>query len=227
MGERHTVTVDGDDVVAVHHPAKTDRWFVCSHGFVSDKEGSYESRCERAVAEGYHGVRFDHRGCGESDRSFGEQTLETRVADLRAVLSYFDPAECVLFGSSFGGFVALHAAVDDPRVVAVAVRAPVTDTSPFEAYRSSLTEEFQNALETYPFERIERGLSVPVAIFHGRTDETVPLEDSLAAVGRLSTDALVQVYAGEGHRFSRRAENRMCDQLFGWVNAVDGHATDR
>ena len=134
MTTRHEISVEGETVVAVHHEAEGDRWLLFCHGFISDKSGSYESRCERAVAEGYNAVRFDFRGCGVSSRSFGGQTLSTRIADLRAVLSYFDPGELVLFGSSFGGKVALHvgAATD---VEAIAVRAPVTYTRAFEQYR--------------------------------------------------------------------------------------------
>jgi pimeloyl-ACP methyl ester carboxylesterase len=218
---RHTLSVDGEDLVAVHHAAESDRWLVFAHGFVSDKSGSYEGRCERAVAEGFHGVRFDHRGCGESDRAFGEHTLETRLADLRAVLDYFDPPRCVLFGSSFGGKVVLHGALGDERVAAVATRAPVTDPGPLDAYRSRWPEAFAAAFEANPFEAVERNLAVPVAIFHGRADDTVPVADSLDAAGALGPDTLCQLYADEGHSFSRAAEARMRDQLFDWLATIE------
>ena len=219
MPERHTIDVDGDDLVAVHHPAAGDRWLVFSHGFASDKSGSYEGRCERAVAEGYDAVRFDHRGCGESDRAFDEQSLETRLADLRAVLERFEPSACVLFGSSFGGAVALHGALEAP-VEAVAVRAPVTDTRVFDGYRDELPPAFFAALDRHPFERVADDLSVPVLLFHGRADGSVPLSDSLDAAGALSTDVSLEVYADEGHRFSRSAEARMRDRLFEWLNSL-------
>lgn len=219
MPTRHQISVDGETVVAVHHEGATDRWVICSHGFVSDKSGSYEGRCERATEEGLQAVRFDHRGCGESDRSFGEQDFETRLADLQAVIKHFDPSECVLFGSSFGGKVAFHAAIADSRVIGVAARAPVTRTEPFEAYRS-LSESFFTALSRHPFERVEQELDVPVAIFHGREDETVPLDGTLDAVAEVDTDVLCEVYAGEGHRFSRDTEVRMRDRLFAWIDGL-------
>ena len=229
MTTRHEISVEGETVVAVHHEADSDRWFVCCHGFVSDKGGSYASRCERAVAEGYNAVRFDFRGCGESSRSFGGQTLSSRIADLRAVLSYFDPGELVLFGSSFGGKVALHVGTAAD-VAAIAVRAPVTYTRAFERYRSppeqtddlvvGIEPAFFDDLDSYPFESVAADISAPVAVFHGREDESVPVGDSLEAAGALSVDTALELYEGEGHRFSRAAEARMRDRLFGWLDSL-------
>jgi pimeloyl-ACP methyl ester carboxylesterase len=116
--ERHRIPVaDGESVVAVHHGAPSGRWFVCCHGFRSDKSGSYEGRCRRAVDEGYNAVRFDFRGYGESDGTFLGQTTGDKLDDLAAVVGHFDPDSCVLFGSSFGGRIAFHAATSHDRVV--------------------------------------------------------------------------------------------------------------
>ncbi|MFB6205443.1 MAG: alpha/beta hydrolase family protein [Haloglomus sp.] len=273
--ERHTVPVtEGESVVAVHHPRPgSDRWFVCCHGFVSDKSGSYEGRCARAVAEGYHAVRFDFRGCGESDGDFVDTTLSSRIADLRAVLEHFDPESVVLFGSSFGGKTALHAAVGDGpgsdsggdgagshndsggdspssdsggdspssdgtrdgRLLAVAARAPVTYGRAFESLREAVhergrveyapgypvDERFVDDFAGYDFADVTARLDVPVAVFHGRDDSSVPLQDSLDAVGALSTDAALWAVADEGHRFSRAAEDRMRDALFDWLARLD------
>lgn len=223
MATRHEIPVGDETVAAVHHDADSERWLVCCHGFLSDKSGSYESRCERAVEEGYNGVRFDFRGCGESDRSFGGQTLSTRIADLRAVLSYFDPASTVLFGSSFGGKVAFHvgatAAVD-----AIAVRAPVTYNRAFDRYRPTTTEpivgieaSFFDDLDSYPFEQAAAAITAPVALFHGRADDSVPVEDSIEAVDALAGDCLLELFADDGHRFGRDTEARMRDRLFAWL----------
>jgi len=233
MQERHEISVDGERVVAVHHDAPTDEWLVFCHGFQSDKSGSYESRCERAVEEGYNGVRFDFRGCGESDREFHEQTLSSRIADLRAVVEYFDPGSYGIFGSSFGGKVAFHAADE---AEAVAARAPVTSNEVFDDLRAAVTggsaeggaevppgdwTGFFDDLDRYPFAEAVTDVSVPVAIFHGRGDDTVPVSDSIAATGELDGDVFLQIYGGEGHRFSREAEARLQDQLFDWLSSLD------
>ena len=221
VSERHTVTVDGERVVAVaHHPdiaREPETWLLFAHGLVSDKTGSYEGRCVRAATEGYHAVRFDHRGCGESDRSFGETTVETRLADLGAVLERFDPPRCVLFGSSFGGKVALHTALEWPSVAAVATRAPVTDVGALDGYEGLADEKFVAALERHPFERVVAELAVPLFVAHGRADEVVPVEGSLEAARALDVDVACRLFAGEGHSFSRSAETRLRGALFDWL----------
>lgn len=231
---RFEAAVDGETVAGVHHEAAGDRWLVFCHGFLSDKSGSYEERCERAVDAGYDAVRFDFRGCGESDGRFRDQTLSDKLADLRAVVAAIDPASYALFGSSFGGKVALHAAATDDRVAAVTTRAPVTYNRVFNDYRDrtrsdgvlkfddgrAIDDDFFDDFETYEFEKAARTLDVPVAIFHGRADESVPVADSFDAASTLETDVLVEAFAGEGHRFSERAEDRLRDALFAWLGRV-------
>ena len=232
MSTSHTVTLaNGQEIAAVHHPHPSDEWFVCCHGFVSDKTGSYERRCERAVEEGYNAVRFDFRGCGESDGAFVEQALGSRIEDLRAVLDHFDADASVRFGSSFGAKTAFHAAVDDDRVRAVAGRAPVTDNRAFDDTRAVVERdgEFQYDtghvvdhrffadLDRYSFDRVTEALDIPVALFHGRADDAVSLADSLDATAAFETDVLLQTFRGEGHRFSEAAERRMRQQLFDWL----------
>lgn len=225
---------DGEHVAAVYHEGEGDRWIVFCHGFISDKSGSYEGRCRRAVREGYDAVRFDFRGCGDSDGLFVEQSLGSKLADLAAVLDHFDPSSLVLFGSSFGGKVAFHAAVSDPRVEAVATRAPVTFNRSFDERRQiverngayqvapgyEIDQRFFEEFDRYSFDDIVEGLDVPVAIFHGADDNSVPIEDSFTATERLDTDVLCQKYCDEGHRFSRQGEDRMREQLFGWLDSL-------
>lgn len=232
MADSHAITVaDGEEVAAVHHPAGSDDWLVCCHGFTSDKSGTYEVLCERAVEAGYDAVRFDFRGCGESDGAFVDATLSARIADLRAILDHFDPPRVALYGSSFGCKVAVHAAVDDDRVTALAGRAPVTYDRPFDAPRRVVAEEgehrydeekaiddrFFDDLDDYRFADAAAAVDFPVALFHGRDDETVDVADSLEAAGELDTDVLVQLYEGEGHRFTEAAFDRMQVQLFDWL----------
>lgn len=231
MSDSHSIPVDGESVAVEHHRADGDRWLVFCHGFLSDKSGSYEARCERAVEEGYDAVRFDFRGSGDSDRAFVETTLSTRLADLRAVVDHFDPSSYALFGSSFGGKVALHAATDD-RVEAVATRAPVTYNRAFDDYRAAVAESgelridddhaidgrFFDDFEQYPFADASDVIDVPVAMFHGASDTSVPIADTFEAAATLDTDVMVSKFAGEGHRFSAAAERRLLDRLFAWLS---------
>lgn len=224
MPTRHTVPVDGDEIASVHHESDGDGWIFFSHGFVSDKSG-YDKRCEYAAEEGYDAVRFDHRGCGESSLTFAEQRLSTRIQDIVAVVGYFGPSSYVLFGSSFGGKVVFHAAAEYlDAVEAVVVRAPVTYNEPMERYRNDaadcVAEAFFEDLSGYGFSEVKDSLRAPVAFFHGRDDDVVPVEGSFEAAAEVDADAVVEAYAGESHRFSHEAEERLRNRAFRWLSTV-------
>lgn len=239
MPTTHTIPTErGAKLAAVHHAPETpstDAWLVFCHGFVSDKSGSYEARCRRAVEEGYHAVRFDFRGCGDSDGAFVDQTLRSKIADLRAVLAYFDAPAYVLVGSSFGAKTAFHAAVASDRPIrALAGRAPLTYNRAFDDKRAvveeagtfvyetghAIDERFFTDFEQYSFGDVTAELAVPVALFHGARDDAVALQDSLDATGAFGVDVLCQVFAEEGHRFSHAAEEQFRQQLFDWLAVV-------
>lgn len=238
MPERHRIQISRDEsIAAVHHGAPSNNWLVFCHGFLSDKSGSYERRALRAVEEGFNAVRFDFRGCGESDGTFADQPLGAKLDDLAAVVDYFDPASLVCFGSSFGGKVAFHAAARN-RVepVAIATRAPVTANAAFDEYRSvvhgegvcrfdddrAIDRRFFEDLADHPFDEVLDEIDeVPVAIFHGRADESVPIDHSVDAARKLESDVALEAYAGEGHVFSPDADERVLDRLFGWLASLD------
>ena len=222
-----------EDVAAVHHEAESDRWIFFCHGFGSNKEGSYESRAEKAVEEGFNAVRFDFRGNGESDGDFIDQSLSSKIRDIEAVIDYFEPDSYIVFGSSFGGKVALHfTAENDPE--AVIGRAPVTYNSIMDKYRSvveekgefthhegaTIDEGFYEDLDTYSFEECAGKIDVPVFIFHGAADSTVHIENSVEALGELETDVFLQKFEGEKHSFSVKAEQKMQETLFNCLKNI-------
>lgn len=236
MGTEHAVSIDGETIAAVHHPADIDRWLVFCHGFLSDKTGSYEARAERAVAEGYNAVRFDFRGSGDSDGAFVDATLTSRIDDLVAVLDRFDPSSYALFGSSFGALVAFHATAGRDRVdpVAIVARSPVTYGRAFDPYRRTVETEgilryddgraidprFFEDFDTYRFDDVTATLSIPTVIAHGGSDGSVPIADSFEAAAALDTDVALLKFADEGHRFSAAAERRLRDRAFDWLGDV-------
>lgn len=232
MTERHRIPVTaGEDLIAVVH-GSGDEWIVFSHGLVSDKEGSYEGRCEEAAARGYAAVRFDHRGCGESDGRFERSSLGERVRDLEAVLDALVPDRPVLAGSSFGGAVCLAVAAKRDSVSAVATRAPVTDLSRLAALEgadgtATLGEEYSlgpawfEDLQRHDLEETLRAVDCPVMIVHGAEDASVPFSDSVAALEALEGDVVLERLTEEGHRFSRAGEAYLRTRLFDWLAAIE------
>lgn len=235
MPDKHFIEVENnEEVAAVHHEADSDRWIFFCHGFGSDKEGSYERRCERSVEEGWNAVRFDFRGNNESGGEFIEQTLSKKIKDLKAVIDFFDPDSCVLFGMSFGGRVVYHHALEDDRVEAVIGKSPVTYNEIMEKFRAVVEEQgeythfgdktidmrFVEDLEDYSFEEVTEELAVPTILFHGRDDTTVHPRFALKAAENFQTDTALHLFKGEEHKMTDEGNEKLLDHMFNWLESL-------
>jgi uncharacterized protein len=95
------------------------------HGFGSNKDSAMVRAVTRLFTNlGYVALRFDMRGCGESEGERGrviclEQVADTSSAfDFLATTNYVDPERIAVFGHSFGAAVAVYAAGTDERIAA-------------------------------------------------------------------------------------------------------------
>ncbi len=232
---KHFITVENNEKVsAVHHKSDSDRWIFFCHGFGSDKEGSYERRCSKAVENGWNAVRFDFRGNNESDGEFIDQGLSSRIKDLESVIDYFDPEKCVLFGMSFGGKVVFHHAVEDKRVKAVIGKSPVTYNEIMDKFRSvieqkgeythfgdkTIDERFIEDLDKYSFEKVTGTLDIPAAFYHGRADSTVHPEYTWKAARELECSTCVEMFEAEKHKMSEEADIKILDSMFHWLRQI-------
>jgi dipeptidyl aminopeptidase/acylaminoacyl peptidase len=99
--------------------------FLVLHGFGSNKDGGGMVAIARMLAElGYAALRFDMRGCGESEGERGRVICLEQVEDTRNALSFLatrpevDPKRIGVTGQSFGAAVAVYSAGAEPRVAA-------------------------------------------------------------------------------------------------------------
>ena len=107
-------------------PGERRAAFLVLHGFGSNKTSSNTMQPTKVLGElGYVVLRFDMRGCGESEGEFGRVICLEQVEDTRSALTFLakhpavDPARIGVIGSSFGGAVAVYAGGVDERVAAV------------------------------------------------------------------------------------------------------------
>jgi pimeloyl-ACP methyl ester carboxylesterase len=91
--------------------------FLVLHGFGSNKSSpSCLAPCELLASMGYVAMRFDMRGCGESEGEFGRIICLEQVEDTKAAHAYLaarpevDAARIGALGSSFGAAVAVYTA---------------------------------------------------------------------------------------------------------------------
>ena len=97
--------------------------FIVLHGFGSTRNaGNVVTPCAMLNKLGYVTLRFDMRGCGESEGERGRLICLEQVTDTRNALTMLqgnanvDPARIGVMGSSFGAAVAVYTAGVDKRV---------------------------------------------------------------------------------------------------------------
>ncbi len=100
--------------------------FIVLHGFGSNKNAGNVVDPARMLCDwGYITLRFDMRGCGDSEGPFGHIICLEQVEDTQRALDYLlerpeiADGRVALIGSSFGAAVALYTAGVDARVSAV------------------------------------------------------------------------------------------------------------
>ena len=111
-----------DDV----RPGERRAAFMVLHGFGSNKSSSNTMEPTQILSSlGYVVLRFDMRGCGESEGERGNLICLEQVEDTSSALTFLakhpavDPDRIAVVGSSFGGAVAVYTGGVDPRVAAV------------------------------------------------------------------------------------------------------------
>jgi uncharacterized protein len=100
--------------------------FLVLHGFGSNMSaGNVVDTCNMLGELGYATLRFDMRGCGESEGERGRLICLEQVSDTRSALAFLqrqpsiDPGRIGVIGSSFGAAVGLYTAGVDKRLAAV------------------------------------------------------------------------------------------------------------
>lgn len=108
-----------------HGPSARRPAFVVLHGFGSNKDsGSVLAAARLLGGLGYVTLRFDMRGCGDSQGARGRVLCLEQVEDTRHALSFLatrpevDPDRIGVIGHSFGAAVAIYTAGVDERVAA-------------------------------------------------------------------------------------------------------------
>jgi pimeloyl-ACP methyl ester carboxylesterase len=107
-------------------PGEQRAAFLVLHGFGSNKNSqNVLAPCKVLDGLGYVTLRFDMRGCGDSEGEHGRVICLEQVEDTRNALAFLarHPAvagdRIAVIGTSFGGAVAVYAAGIDTRIAAV------------------------------------------------------------------------------------------------------------
>jgi dipeptidyl aminopeptidase/acylaminoacyl peptidase len=232
---RFRVPVGAADVAAVLHlpdelPAPC---VIACHGMGASKDSDKYLLLGRGLpAAGLALVRFDFRGSGESGGLPREATIESRIADLDAVLAQFATRPELdgrfgLLGSSLGGYVALWAAsraAAGARLPVVTWNAPaalreLAHADPGEAGAALVAEVRRGRLAEAP-----AGVA-RVLVIQADRDEVVPPAHGRMLVDRARDPKRLHVIAGADHRLTEPAHRRdAVEESLRWLLAHLPHA---
>jgi uncharacterized protein len=106
-------------------PGERRAAFLVLHGFGSNKDGGGgKAVAAMLTGLGYAALRFDFRGCGESEGERGRVICKEQVRDTRNALSFLagradiHPQRIGVVGQSFGAAVAVYTSGVDRRIAA-------------------------------------------------------------------------------------------------------------
>ena len=202
----------------VHMPAGDGRCgaVVMVHGFRGQRCGArfmLVDLSRRLSAEGVASLRFDCRGCGESEGAFEELTPGGQLADAAAALSQLescprvDPSRIGVVGVSLGGMIAALLAGSRPDVKAAVLISPVSRAD--EVADGMLTDRRRSELEREG--RVDvGGLYLGRAFFDeiGGLDGPSALAESTCAALVVAGGADETVPPGHAREYFEKARNR-------------------
>jgi len=173
---------------------------VTCHGFHSSKDNPLTSRAlaRKLIAKGLSVLRFDFTGHGASEGNIDEITPLAALDDLISVVKTSKRNKVALYGSSFGGYVALLYASNHP-TLALALKAPVSDWSGVQISKNR-GEKFYKETRKINIYQKAKNINDPTLIIHGDEDDVVPLAQSQRLLKSLGTKVKkLEIIHGASH----------------------------
>lgn len=206
------VVSDGLTISGILQVPQTESWplVVLCHGLLSYKNSTKYIEIGRVFGEaGIATIRFDFRGCGESEGLTGESTVSGRWRDLQQVIARVGGllgfnGRLALLGSSLGGYLALLEASRNPLVCCMSVWSTPSHLRELErrllAAGSMSPLFFEDLRRQDLLSRI--GEVQRVLILHGEQDELVAPSHAKAIFDAVKDPKSLHIFPHTDHRFT-------------------------
>ncbi|HXF69064.1 MAG TPA: alpha/beta fold hydrolase [Thermoflexus sp.] len=187
---------------------------------------------------GWNVLAFHYRGCWGSE---GLYRIATLVEDVQAAIGWamaqpsVDRHRVVLLGYSIGGWAAVLAAVQDPRVYALITLSAVSDLRAWTPDEAMLADwvRFMNGMSVealreelraqagmaQPVDVVDQLSPRPILIVHGTADPVVPHRHSLALHHRAGLNTDLALIDGGDHRYTGR-RRVMIQRIQRWLEQI-------
>jgi uncharacterized protein len=216
---------------------------VLCHGLFGFKDSVTNRALSRLLNErGLTTLRFDFYGHGSSEGSLQDVLLTTLIGQTETALDQLRGqgiAELGLFGSSFGGLVALLVAARVRSLKALALRCPLADfpellrqrygrvavelwrrvgTVPPSIGHVPFRSRLYDDCLQYDAYKAAAHLSAPTLIVHGGRDELIPLSQVQRIYHSIGVEKHLELIASADHRFSSSADfSKMTERVVAWL----------
>ena len=152
------------------------------HGYGSSKDSVSQKDLRRKLIEsGFCVFIFDFTGCGESEGTIEDLVPSNGLDDLKSAITNLGRKEFALHGGSFGGYVALLYASQNP-VLVLSLKCPVSDYPEILRLRDDEERPSRDKIlkETADISLYQKAKNIkcPALIVHGDADDIVPLNQS-------------------------------------------------
>ena len=210
-------------------------------GYASDMAGAKAMALDVfAERRGLGLLRFDYSGTGASEGKFEDGTLALWLGEALEMVDRLTSGPLIIVGSSMGGWIGLHVALQRPERVAALVGIAAAPDFTEWGYTAEEKERLAREgrleqpnpyggdpqLTTLGFWQsgqqlrlLDQPIAVdcPVRLIHGDVDEEVPLAIALRLLRALrSADVQLNIVKGGGHRLSAPHE------IASILRAIDG-----
>jgi pimeloyl-ACP methyl ester carboxylesterase len=184
-----------------------------------------------AAGTGRQFTRFDYRGHGQSPGSFTDFVLGDWLDDALHILDHVTTGPQIVIGSSMGGWLMLHLAIQQPERVAGLIGIAIAPDFTTELLWNKLPAPLQEKMrregvfyepspygpEPTPFTyrlvqdgyrhllltRDHLPITCPVHLLHGMRDTDVPYQFSERVAAKIGPHAVVDLIQDGDHRLSR------------------------
>ncbi|HWL95033.1 MAG TPA: alpha/beta fold hydrolase [Phycisphaerae bacterium] len=221
---------------------------VCAHGLTGTRVGScyrFVTLARRLTQMNMACLRFDFRGCGESDGEFIDVTAARLVEDLRAAVAALDraagcdPTRLAVVASSYGAYSTALAVESLASARAFVFWAPVAypkrlverDMTPpawkfldangwVEHFGLRMGRGFIDTLTDADAPALLAAHPRPLLVLHGRGDRHVPIEHGQAYVGAMKSvdgnSRLIELDTDDHGMRSVPLNDRIIDETTEW-----------
>ncbi|MCC8417677.1 MAG: alpha/beta hydrolase [Rickettsia endosymbiont of Bryobia graminum] len=203
------------------------------HGLMSNMNGKKSHFIhEYCKKQDYNYITFDNFGHGKSSGHFIDQTIGSWLTGLELVLNELVNNQCILVGSSMGGWLALLAAMKFPDKIKAIVGIASAPDFTEELIWNKLPDTQKKQMEQFTYLPIKGNkcqdvylishqliiearkhlllnngkinLTIPIHLIHGMLDCDVPYSIANRLLEKLSSDSVVMKLIKDGdHRLSR------------------------